>query len=123
MSRFTRMAVLGTGLALLLASSAAVADDLAGAPEDRVLGAEGVILDDDALGEVSGGTLLGHPAEADSWRRDSEFPMEFPASISAVGDPVAGAAITGADLGHRPPAGDTIGGVGGIAGDIANTIF
>jgi hypothetical protein len=122
MTRVIWITALATGLAVGLVAGSALADGPA-AEDTVVLTGEGGMLDNGALSEVSGGTLLGDPVEPGAWRAADGYPMEFPASLSAAGSPVAGAAITGADLGHSPPAGDAIGGAAGTAGDVANTIF
>lgn len=101
----------------------AMAEDPSSEADTLQLAGEGDALGSAALSDVNGGTLMGSPVEGDAWRTDETYPMEFPASVSAAGGPVAGAAITGADLGHNPPAGNEIGGAAGVAGDVAHTIW
>lgn len=83
-------------------------------------------LDSASLEAVSGGTLVGDPTDAAAWRGGEGFasPVDVVGIAGPAGSGIAGAAMLGAEMGHRPPAGDTIGGVGGgVAGDIANTLF
>lgn len=120
-----RAAALAVCIVTGLAVSPALADEPAGtgtwAPP-----ADGAALDAASLEAVSGGTLIGDPADTAAWRGGEGFasPIDVIGIAGPAGSGVASAARLGADLGHRPPAGDTIGGVGGgVAGDIANTIF
>lgn len=119
--------ILAAAAALALAAMTPLAPAVADGPEaglDRIeLSADSATMGTDELGEVSGGTLMGSPVEGEAWRGSEGYPMEFPASVSAAGGPVAGAAMTGADLGHAPPAGGEIGTAGGMAGDVAGILW
>ena len=101
----------------------AVADGLEAGLDRIELSADAATMGSDELGEVSGGTLMGSPAEGEAWRSSESYPMEFPASVSAAGTPVAGAAIGGAELGHSPPGGGEIATGAGMAGHVAGVLW
>ena len=87
--------------------------------------AAGGALDSATLGDVSGGTLLGEPTDADAWRTDAghAYPLDLPGVAQPAGSGIADSSGLGASMGASPPAGGSALGAGAVAGDIANTIF
>ena len=117
--------------AALVAATAAAAvapvgadEPAAEASELALTGGEGA-LDSTALEGVSGGTLTGTPTDPAAWRDVDgyAYPIDIPGAVNPAGSGISHAATLGAEMGSRPPAGDTIGGAGAVAGDVAHTIW
>jgi hypothetical protein len=113
------------GFAAGWAVAPAAADEPVVDASELQLTGEGGALDSAALDGVSGGALMGEPTSEAAWR-DADgyaYPLDIPGTVQPAGSGIADAATLGAEMGSRPPGGDALGTAGGIAGDIAHTIF